>query len=118
MIPRLSALALISALLLPACDDDGGGSGNARVDDILALEGDAAAGQQTFVSVCGVPTCHGADGNTPGTPETATLSSQVPGMSEAEIATVMVEGKGTMPSQGHLTDQQLADVLAYVLDTF
>lgn len=118
MIRRTCVLALASALFLPACDDDGGGSGNARVDKILELDGDAAAGQQAFAAVCGVSTCHGADGDTPGTPETATLSSQIPGMSEAEIATVMVEGKGTMPSQGHLEDQQLANILAFVLENF
>lgn len=114
---RTCVLVLTSALLVPACDDDGG-TGNARVDQILKLDGDPAAGRQTFVAVCGVSTCHGADGNTPGTPETATLSSQIPGMTEAEIATVMVEGKGTMPSQEHLDNQALADVLAFVLENF
>jgi mono/diheme cytochrome c family protein len=100
-------------------DDDGGGTDNARTDAVLALTGDAAAGMATFTSVCGISTCHGADGNTPGTADTKRLSDVIPTMSDRELCNVILNGQEAMPPQlGTSSDQDVANVVAYVLDTF
>lgn len=122
----LRFIALVSCLSAFACDsgddgdgdDDGGGSDNARTDGVLALSGDATAGMTTFTQVCGTSSCHGADGNTPGTPDTERLSEAVPTLGDRAIVNVILNGKEAMPPQTQLDDQQIADVLAYVQATF
>lgn len=113
---------LIAALLsLPACDDGGDsndtGGNDSRVDTILALTPDAAAGQTVFADTCGLASCHGADGNTPGTASTKKLSDEIAELGDAAVVSVIIDGKDSMPAQS-LSDQQVADVLAYVNETF
>jgi mono/diheme cytochrome c family protein len=117
-------LAITFAMtLVPACDDGGDESGGeegggSRTDMILALSGTSAAGQTVFTANCGVASCHGADGNTPGTSSTKRLSDEIPGLSDKQIVDIVINGEGTMPPQTGLSDQQVADVLAYVQETF
>lgn len=108
-------LLVLPALLTPslACDSGGGGgNGNA---DILALTGDPAAGEMVFNSKgCTSTACHGADGNSGSAPA---LSGRVSGLSDDQIIDSVLDGKGAMPPQD-VTDQQMADVLAWLNDTF
>lgn len=119
---RLLALTFVMTLV-PACDDGGDESGGeegggSRANMILALSGTTAAGNTVFTANCGVASCHGADGNTPGTADTKRLDEEIPAMSDEDIVTVVIEGEGLMPPQSALSDQQVADVLAYVKATF
>lgn len=118
---RTWPLLLAGLLSLPACDDGGDsndtGGNNSRVDTILALTPDATAGQTVFTETCGLASCHGADGNTPGTPSTKKLTDEIMELSDSAVVTVIIDGKDSMPAQS-LSDQQVADVLAYVNETF
>lgn len=116
-------LAITFAMtLVSGCDDGGDESGEegggSRTDMILGLSGTSAAGQTVFTNNCGVASCHGADGNTPGTSSTKRLSDEIPSLSDKQIVDVVINGEGTMPPQSALSDQQVADVLAYVQETF
>lgn len=101
---------LILALSLVACGDkdDTGGA----YADILALDGDTAAGEATFETRCAV--CHGADGSGGTGPD---LNAEVPGKSDSDLLGIMLEGSGDMAPVG-LTDQEAADVLAYITLNF
>lgn len=114
---RLLPLGL-SLLLLPslACDSGGGdGDGGGGNADILALTGDAAAGETVFTSTaCSSAACHGADGMSGSAPS---LSGVVSARSDDQVIDAVLDGKGGMPPQ-NLTDQQMADVLAWLRDTF
>jgi mono/diheme cytochrome c family protein len=113
----IRTLAVVLGLVSSACDSDDEPV-NPRVDDVLALTGDSTAGMMVFVQVCGTTACHGPDGNTPGTPQTVKFSERIPEMDDRGIADTILSGLRTMPAQSQLTDQQVADVVAYVLDTF
>ena len=113
-------LTLSAALFLPACneeddDDEGGNVDPARVDAILALSGNGAAGETVFAR-CAVSSCHGTGGDMPiaGTP---TLTDEVPEQSDEKLIDVVIGGYETMPAQA-LTDQEMADLLTYLRDTF
>ncbi|MBV1857672.1 MAG: cytochrome c [Nannocystaceae bacterium] len=99
-------------------DDTGGGSGGEdRAATILALSGDAAAGATLFTSSgCSIDACHGADGLAG--MASPSLDTSVPASDDAQIVNTFLNGKGGMPQQSNLADQQLADLLAYVSDTF
>ncbi|MBM4393396.1 MAG: cytochrome c [Deltaproteobacteria bacterium] len=64
--------------------------------------------------------CHNADGSggidIGGTPS-ADLRARVPAMSDDEIATVVTEGKGTMPAQLS-TDDEVEHMIEYLRATF
>lgn len=115
----IRVLALSSTLAAIACDDGGGGGSmdDPRTAGILMLDGDATAGMAVF-QVCSTSSCHGADGNTPGTPDVKKLSEVIPEDDDHVIVETILKGTGAMPSQAHLSDQQIADVVAYVRDTF
>ncbi len=117
MTKPIRALVLLLTLAPIACDD-GGEPSHARTEGVLALEGDTMTGMTTFTAVCGVAACHGADGNTPGTPETKKLGEVIPGFSDTKVVDTILKGDGPMPPQTQLSDQEIADVLAYVRDTF
>lgn len=97
----ISALTLIGLAI--ACGDGG------RVDDILALTGDAAAGATVYADNCA--SCHGDDG-------TGGSGPDISGESETEeIAQIVLDGEGDMPAfDGDLTDQEIADVVAFVAE--
>ena len=111
--PLLTVLSLGTALAISACSDDpeGAGGDGSRTDSVLALTGDAAAGQMVFESNCGLSSCHGTDGNS----GAGTHFSIVATRSNEAILNVVINGSGAMlPLGDSLTDQQLADVLAYI----
>jgi cytochrome c551 len=113
---RLLVLALPVLLTTTlACDsggDDGDGGDNSAV---LALSGDAAAGQTVFsANACATAGCHGADGNSGSAPA---LRDVIDNRTDDQIIDAVLDGKGGMPPQD-LTNQQMADVLAWLRDTF
>ncbi len=124
MLRKMPALLLVGALALTGCDDgdgddgDGGGTGgDDRAATILGLEGDASAGMNTFgANTCGVDACHGADGVSG--MAMPTLETSVAASTDEQIVNTFLNGKGSMPAQSSLSDQELADLLAYVTDTF
>lgn len=101
-------LALVG---LMACGGDEGGS--ERVDAILELEGDAASGEAVYADECAV--CHGVNGEGGSGP----AMGDVVGEGDAEIVSTILEGEGdAMPAFDTLADQDIADLLAYILETF
>lgn len=87
---------------------DGGGSGS-RVDDILALSGDEAAGDALYAQNCAV--CHGAAGGGGSGPNLTGKSVT------GEVVQVILNGEDEMQAFGDvLSDQEIADLLAW-LDT-
>ena len=111
---------ILTSLL--GCSDKSGETGGhdhehvhtERPADILALEGDAAAGADLYAANCAA--CHGADGSGGTGPA---LTEEVPAHeSDEELLHHIIEGPGDMPSFDWMTDQQLADLLAYLRATF
>lgn len=122
--PILSVAALTAALA--ACSTttttNDAGTTTDRPAAIAKLTGDATKGKVVYETTS-QPTClscHKADGTGgPGSGYT------IPGLAEPakndpvdEIATVIVNGKGAMPKQSSLSDQDIADVVAYMKATF
>ena len=77
------------------------------------LEGDPVAGKEVFLGTAGCGGCHTlADAGTSGTVG-PNLDDTLP--SEDLVVDRVTNGKGAMPPfQGTLTEQQIADVAAYV----
>lgn len=114
----------ILVLLGAACDeepeasDDTMGETGAqdRPTTILELEGDVAAGGALFTTQeCSTQACHGSDGIQGEAPD---LNLRVPVLSDEEIVYVLLDGRGAMPPQSRLSDQQLADVIAWLNESF
>lgn len=105
-------VALLGLLGLGVGCDSGDGPEATREETILALEGDSAAGGSTFSGGCSLDGCHSmAATSTP-------LGPLVPMRTSEQILDVLVNGGATMPAQAGLSDKELADVLAYVEETF
>jgi cytochrome c551 len=83
-----------------------------RVSAILALTGDAANGELVYADECAV--CHGADGEGGSGPS----MSSVVGEGEDEIIGTVLEGEGSMPAFDDLPDQDIADLVAFITETF
>ena len=101
---KWSALVLF-AFAAVGCSDKGGDSGTS---------GDATAGAQVYSDTCA--TCHGPNG-TEGLPTYPSLVVEIPDQTDAQLENVIQNGYGDMPAQG-LTDMELADVIAYLRETF
>jgi mono/diheme cytochrome c family protein len=99
--------SLILVAFLAAC------SGGSRVDDILAITGDAANGATVYADNCAA--CHAADG-TGGTGPS--LQGIVAEEGLDEITDVILSGEESMPSFSDLADQDIADLLAYLDESF
>jgi mono/diheme cytochrome c family protein len=93
----------------------GSGCGMARVQSVLEVEGDRAAGAQVYEASCA--SCHRR-------PDWATAYGCNLYMKEVDLGTVdepaivrqVLYGSRCMPALGEdLTDEQIADVTAYVL---
>jgi mono/diheme cytochrome c family protein len=112
-------LLVLTAALALGCggDDETGSSGGGEVDAILALSGNSAAGSAVYTQTCGISSCHGSSGNN-GSQTAGDLPVAVPAASDSSIVTTVIKGQDSMPAQGALEDQQVADVLAYLRDTF
>jgi mono/diheme cytochrome c family protein len=86
-----------------------------RIDSILALQGDSAAGSSNFAAVCAA--CHGGDGL--GTTAAPSLAERVPSRDDEGILQSVLQGRGNMPAwQDNFQDQEFADLLAYLRANF
>lgn len=113
---RFGALIIIATASVVACgDDDETAVCETEAQAIAALSDNPSRGQTVFAATCGLSTCHGADGNQGPSPN---LSAVAVGRSDTQLATTVNCGIGTMPAQDSLTDQEIADVVAYVQQTF
>jgi mono/diheme cytochrome c family protein len=105
----LLALCCVLALNVGCGEDDDGDGDDARVQDVLALTGDANAAQSNYAAQCTV--CHAEDGS--GTPSGDDIRSI--SISDEEIVEVILYGKGTMSAYGSIfSDQEIADLAALV----
>lgn len=84
---------------------------NGKDGDTGSLTGDVTRGEAVF-EVCAV--CHGADGTGGSGPS---LVEEVPDQTDAELEDIILNGYGDMAAQD-LTDQEVADVIAYCRATF
>ena len=86
----------------------------------IALAADVKAGEDAFNKSCKM--CHGDKGATPnpgvskmfGVPIPLLGSKEVQSKSDAEIRTVITQGKGKMPAAKNVTGSAIDDVIAYV----
>jgi mono/diheme cytochrome c family protein len=108
--PRFAALAL--GLLGGACGVTAEG-GEGRAEAILALEGDAVAGADVYDAECSL--CHGLNGEGASGP---TMAAAVEPHDRASLVDVLLQGAGDMPSFEELPDQDVADVVTYLEDTW
>lgn len=85
-----------------------GGCAEDRAKTILGLDGDATAGAEVYAANCAA--CHGEDG-TGGTGSDLTAGAID---SEAIVEIVLYGGDGMTAFEDILSDQEIADVVAYV----
>jgi mono/diheme cytochrome c family protein len=86
-----------------------------RIRHILELAGDAEAGHTLFLANCS--TCHGETGE--GSSWAPNLTTRVPSRDDELLLQTLLQGKGDMPRWGdRLSDQELADVLAFLRSRF
>lgn len=125
----------LAALLMGACNGDSGdtppttdetgtpttdtdttttSTGETRIQTILSLTPDTAAGETLYTMQCAA--CHMADGT--GSASGANLTERVPQIADEDILTILLEGRGNMDSYRFLKNQELADVAAYVRESF
>lgn len=89
-------------------DHDESPTPDERIDAILGLTGDSAAGKVVHDSNC--VACHGATGGGGSGPA---LTEEIPHHTDTQIVSIIVYGEGSMQAQSALTDQEVADVLTY-----
>ena len=81
------------------------------VSAILALSGDATNGETLFADSCGNASCHGSDGVSGPAPDIADYLTVHP---VEHLARTVRFGTGAMPALSNLSDQDVADVIAYL----
>ncbi len=81
-------------------------STSSRVSTINGLKGDVAAGKSVYTSNCA--SCHGSDA------KSGSARENLPSKSASTAYTQIIDGKGSMPSFDNLSDQDIANVWAYV----
>lgn len=125
----LSTLSLGLAFTLTGCDSDEKDTSSDTYDtatttlpddpvsQILALEGDALLGEAEYAARCSG--CHGADGsgvegNGP------SLFDVVPTLSDDALVEAILYGTdyGMPAYEGQLTNQSMADLIAYLTGTY
>lgn len=73
----------------------------------------AQSGADTYKAKCAM--CHGADGSKTTMGSKPLNGTDVQKMSEADLTSVVTDGKGKMPAyKGKLTDAQIKDVVSYI----
>jgi mono/diheme cytochrome c family protein len=83
-------------------------------DPALTLPGDVTAGETVFVDNCS--SCHNINGDAG--PIGSSMAAWVPMHEPADALEVLREGRAPMPSFNSLSDQELANVLAWLFETF
>jgi len=110
---RSVTLLIAASALLAACGEGTPSPDEqATIDEVLALTGDVEAGATVYSDNCA--SCHAADGSGGTGPS---LIEEVPETSDEEIVDIVLFGREAMPDLG-LENQEVADVLAYLRDTF
>jgi cbb3-type cytochrome c oxidase subunit III len=120
MMKALGFLATATVVAFAACggdDDTASTAANCDVTSITSLMGNATFGGTTYNSLCGSSACHGATGDG-GATNAGHLTELIPMRSTEQIAATVKCGKGAMPAQSQLTAQDIANVVAYVEETF
>ena len=111
---RMLTLTLFLTSLI-ACKDNGGDDTGGGSDTGSGLTGDVTAGETVYSDVCAA--CHGTDGmGIEG--YSPSMFDEFADLSDAEITGVIKNGLGEMPAQTQLSDQDIADVIAYGRATF
>ena len=102
--------------LVPMVVACGGGGEATRSDTIPALDGDATAGATVYNDNCAL--CHAASGLGVNDGATGADLTEAAGEAseDAELIGYIINGEGDMPAFADLTDQEIADVLAYIHD--
>jgi mono/diheme cytochrome c family protein len=115
----LCALPLFTLNTAACSDSDTSTGAGDRSADILALTGDATAGQVSFESSCGLgaPSCHNTDG-TAGSGSARDLTTDASTMTDEFIVNTILNGQGSMPPQDSLEDQKISDIVAYIRATW
>lgn len=106
----MNRILLLPLLLLPLMTACGDKDGDGEYDAILELDGDIDAGETVYTTNCAG--CHGADGEGVSGPA---LAGHLHG--DEEILETVFNGLGSMPAFD-LSDQEAADLLAYLFDAF
>lgn len=110
----MKKMMVMAICLFGAVGCGGGNTPEARAADVVALDGDVANGETEYQRLCA--TCHGADGGGgQGFPD---LTVDVPASTDEEIVVFMLEGPDSMPSFASQEDQVLADLLAFMRDSW
>jgi disulfide bond formation protein DsbB len=118
-------LFLITLMVVSACSGSGQAASSSAGGE-NALQADAAAGQQLFVSNCSA--CHGPTGEgITGLGKPLTSSEFIAGLSDEELLAFIKQGRTpddplntsgvVMPPKGGnpaLTDEQLGHIIAYI----
>lgn len=90
------------------------GGGDERIDEILALTGDAASGESLYAVNCA--SCHGAEGEGDIGPS---LEEHIPHHDDEYLLTTILDGASGMTAFATLLEpQQHADLLAYLRATW
>jgi len=79
----------------------------------LPAKADVAEAAATFKAKCAV--CHGADGKGKESMKTPDFTSAgVQKKSDADLSTIITNGKGKMPAYKSLTPDQVKDMIAFI----
>jgi mono/diheme cytochrome c family protein len=105
---------LTALLLLVACEAEPEEPPPPPTDPALLLEGDPVAGEPFYTSDCGL--CHGLQGE--GTSRGSALVGIFDRRTDMEVVLAIRNGVGDMPAfDTFYTDQELADLLAWMRDS-
>ncbi len=106
---RFHHLAVSVSLLMVGCGSESTSSDDARAATVAALTGDVTAGASVYAANC--TNCHGANGKSGSTRKN--VASDAAGDRTQAIKKV-INGGGGMPVFASLSDQEIADVVAYL----
>jgi mono/diheme cytochrome c family protein len=112
----IPAMSLVLGLAVFGCTGDTGAQAEAGTES--GIEGDAAHGEELFAACAG---CHGPDGAGEidiGGTLSSDLRDEVPEMTDGELAEVIENGSGTAMPPQYDDAQDIADMIAYLRDTF